>query len=283
MNTAGLMLLKFICSLTNDPLGIMHVYYRYALIFMAGVLISGSLLPAPAAARGVHPDTTDTLQWQRPRFAERSADRARMVEEALSNQIQDKRVLQAMRRVPRHLFVPEAMQPYAYQNRPLPIGHGQTISQPYIVALMSQMLELEAGERVLEIGTGSGYQAAVLSELTPHVFTIEIVEALGQQARRRFDTLGYSTIQTRIGDGYQGWPEHAPFDAIILTAAPPSIPQPLLRQLAPGGVLVAPLGRAGQVQMLTKVVKNADGQIERTQQIPVRFVPMTGDAQKQDK
>jgi protein-L-isoaspartate(D-aspartate) O-methyltransferase len=185
-----------------------------------------------------------------------------------------------MRNVPRHLFVPQHYQQYAYQNRPLSIGHDQTISQPLIVGYMTAMLDLEAGEKVLEIGTGSGYQAAVLSEITPYVFTIEIVEPLARQAITRFQKLEYSTIQTKIGDGYQGWPEHAPFDAIILTAAPPDeIPQPLIDQLKAGGVLVAPVGRTSEMQFLTKVTKSKDGTITKDKKLPVRFVPMTGKAQ----
>lgn len=200
-----------------------------------------------------------------------------MVREGIKQQgVTAPEVLEAMRHVPRHLFVPEKYRQFAYQNRPLPIGYDQTISQPYIVAYMTQMLDLEAGEKVLEIGTGSGYQAAILAELTPHVFTIEIIEALGKQARRLFEKLGYNTIETKIGDGYKGWPKHAPFDAIILTAAPEEIPQPLIDQLKPGGILVAPVGAAGQTQTLTKVTKTKEGDIETDRKLPVRFVPMTG-------
>ncbi|MCW9706110.1 protein-L-isoaspartate(D-aspartate) O-methyltransferase [Fodinibius salsisoli] len=220
---------------------------------------------------------SDTVRWERPRFSERKNERHQLVERGIQNKgVTDPTVLEAMRQVPRHLFVPKQYQSYAYQNRPLPIGYNQTISQPYIVAYMTQMLNLEAGEKVLEIGTGSGYQAAVLSELTSNVFTIEIVEPLGQQAKSRFDSLGYSTIKTKIGDGYKGWSKHAPFDAIILTAAPEEIPQPLIEQLAPGGVLVAPVGRAGKVQMLTKVTKDQNGKVEIQKKLPVRFVPMMG-------
>lgn len=223
----------------------------------------------------------DTLDWPHPRFPERRRERHKMVQEGIKKQgITDSATMEAMRHVPRHLFVPEAYRQYAYQNRPLPIGYGQTISQPYIVAYMTQILDLKAGEKVLEIGTGSGYQAAVLSEMTPHVYTIEIVEELGKQAKARFDSLGYSTIKTKIGDGYKGWPEYAPFDAIILTAAASHIPKPLIRQLRPGGIMVMPVGEAGETQMLTKVTKSEDGEVHIRRQLPVRFVPMTGEIQE---
>jgi protein-L-isoaspartate(D-aspartate) O-methyltransferase len=146
---------------------------------------------------------------------------------------------------------------------------------------MTDLLDIEAGEKVLEIGTGSGYQAAVLSELTPHVYTIEIIKQLADQAIKRFEILGYNTITTKVGDGYKGWPEHAPFDAIILTAAPEEIPQPLINQLAPEGILVAPVGNVNDNQVLTKITKTKDGNIKREQKMPVRFVPMTGKSQKQ--
>lgn len=234
-------------------------------------------LPAPTATDSA---TIDTVDWERPRFNERRKERHHMVEEGIKEQgISNSNVLEAMRHVPRHLFVPQIHQQYAYQNRPLPIGHNQTISQPFIVAYMTQMLQLNAGEKVLEIGTGSGYQAAVLSEITPYVYTIEIVEPLARQAIARFKKLGYSTIQTKIGDGYQGWPKHAPFDAIILTAAPDQIPKPLISQLKAGGTLIAPVGPAGKTQTLTKITKSREGKIHRQKKLPVRFVPMTGEAQ----
>lgn len=219
----------------------------------------------------------DTLDWPRPRFSEREEERHEMVERGIKGRgVTDSSTLEAMRHVPRHLFVPKFRRDNAYQNRPLPIGQGQTISQPYIVGYMTEMLELQAGEKVLEIGTGSGYQAAILSELTPHVYTIEIVEELGKQARELFDKLGYSTIKTKIGDGYNGWPEHAPFDAIILTAAADEIPQPLIEQLKPGGTMVLPVGETGLTQKLMKVTKTEDGEIKKENMLPVRFVPMTG-------
>lgn len=210
--------------------------------------------------------------------AERADERARMVAEQLeARDITDRRVLTAMRAVPRHRFVPAAQAPYAYDDRPLAIGHEQTISQPYIVALMSQLAELTEGEKVLEIGTGSGYQAAVLAELGADVHSIEIVRPLGERAARDLRAAGYDRVQLRIGDGYAGWPEAAPFDAILLTAAPPEIPQPLLDQLAVGGRLVAPVGRG--IQQLVVVERTPEGLTRRTT-IPVRFVPMTGRAQR---
>jgi len=219
----------------------------------------------------------DTVEWNRPRFSERQGERDRLVEKGIRQLgVKDEKVLEAMRNVPRHLFVPESRRADAYLNRPLPIGEGQTISQPFIVAYMTELLDLQPGDKVLEIGTGSGYQAAVLSELTPHVYTIEIVEELGRQARRRFEELGYHTIRTKIGDGYRGWPEHAPFDAIILTAAASQIPQPLLDQLATEGVLVMPEGDPLGAQTLIRVTKDRNGEISRERMLPVRFVPMTG-------
>lgn len=193
--------------------------------------------------------------------------------------VKDSRVLAAMRAVPRHEFVPEALRSQAYADHPLPIGEGQTISQPYIVALMTELLRLDGDEKVLEIGTGSGYQAAVLAEIVgaTNVYTIEIIRSLSEQAQRDLERTGYGEVHCKVGDGYAGWPEHAPFDAVIVTAAPPSMPRPLLDQLAPGGRLVAPVGRGYQeLQVLTRT---EDGfRTERS--IPVRFVPMTGEAQQ---
>lgn len=187
----------------------------------------------------------------------------------------DPRVLEAIGRVPRHRFVPQFVRPWAYDNKPLPIGHGQTISQPYIVALMTHLLQPARGHRVLEVGTGSGYQAAVLAELVAFVHTIEIVEPLGAEARERLATLGYRNVEVRIGDGYRGWPEHAPFDGILVTAGADHIPQPLVQQLKPGGRMVIPVGPADMVQELTVIEKKADGSLERRTVIPVRFVPLT--------
>ncbi|MEL7835098.1 protein-L-isoaspartate(D-aspartate) O-methyltransferase [Fodinibius sp. Rm-B-1B1-1] len=225
---------------------------------------------------------TDTLHWNHPRFDQRKEERHQMVEDdIISRGITDSSIIAAMKHVPRHFFVPKNHQNLAYSDRPLPIGHDQTISQPYIVAYMTKSLEVEPGEKVLEIGTGSGYQAAVLSELTPHVYTIEIVKPLGDQAIRRFKILGYHTIQTKIGNGYTGWPKYAPFDKIILTAAPQEIPQPLIDQLAPGGIMIAPIGSVDSNQILTKITKDEKGNLSRQKMLPVRFVPMTGKSQKQ--
>jgi protein-L-isoaspartate(D-aspartate) O-methyltransferase len=206
------------------------------------------------------------------------AERERMVERQLAGRdIVDPDVLRVMRQVPRHLFVPEKYREYAYADHPLPIGQGQTISQPYIVAYMTQALGLEAEDRVLEIGTGSGYQAAVLAELVAAVYTIEILPELAVRAERLLAALGYDNIQVRAGDGYLGWPEAAPFDAIILTAAPDHIPEPLVDQLEEEGRLVAPVG--DEFQELVRLTRQG-GESRIESLLPVRFVPMTGRAQE---
>jgi protein-L-isoaspartate(D-aspartate) O-methyltransferase len=190
----------------------------------------------------------------------------------------DERVLAAMRSVPRHEFVPERERQYAYENRPLPIGYGQTISQPYIVAIMTDLLDLQSGDRVLEIGTGSGYQAAVLAELSTAVYSIEIVPELAGRAAKVLDRLNYSTrITTRIGDGYFGWQEQAPFDAIVVTAAADHVPPPLIKQLKPGGRMLIPVGSRFLTQQLVLVEKSADGEVTTRLLLPVRFVPLTGE------
>jgi len=190
------------------------------------------------------------------------------------------RVMEALRRVPRHRLVPQAEQGSAYRNAPLAIGLGQTISQPFIVALMTDLLDVKAGDRVLEVGTGSGYQAAVLAELGAKVYTIEILEPLAREAAARLAELGYKSIVTRVGDGYRGWPEHAPFDSIIVTAAAREVPAPLVEQLKPGGKLVIPVGESGGAQTLWLIEKQADGKTARRQILAVRFVPLTGEGQK---
>lgn len=216
--------------------------------------------------------------WPHPRSDERADARAQMVKILRRRyEMTDAKVLQAMADVPRHWFMPAGRQSAAYYDGPQPIGYGQTISQPFIVAFMTQLLNLTPDKKVLEIGTGSGYQAAVLTELTPHVFTIEIVEPLGKRAKAEFEKRGYTTIQTMIGDGYKGWSEHAPFDAIIVTCAPDHIPQPLIDQLKPGGCIVIPVGSAWYVQDLLKVTKNADGSLTKQSMMPVRFVPLVRD------
>ena len=188
----------------------------------------------------------------------------------------DPRVVDVLRRVPRHEFVWPLLRPNAYDNRPLPIGHGQTISQPYIVAAMTGLLAVEAGHSVLEIGTGSGYQAAVLAELGATVASIEIVEPLALEATERLKRLGHTRVTTRVGDGYEGWPERAPFDAIIVTAAASHVPPPLVRQLKPGGRMVIPVGAPFQPQQLLRVDKHADGRVTTRQVMAVSFVPLTG-------
>jgi len=208
-----------------------------------------------------------------------TAERLRMVEEQIHRRgIDDPAVLGALSRVPRHLFVPAASRPGSYADTPLPIGHGQTISQPYIVALMSSLLDVKPGDKVLEIGTGSGYQAAVLSELGSQVWSVEIVAPLADQARRTLGELGYGNVHVRVGDGYQGWSQEAPFDGIVVTAAPREIPKPLLEQVKTGGRIVLPVG--GTWQDLLVLTKRPDGSFERRNVLPVRFVPMTGEAER---
>ena len=187
------------------------------------------------------------------------------------------RVADAMMAVPRHKFVPSNIQSAAYENSALPISHKQTISQPYIVALMTELAEVTSESVVLEVGTGSGYQAAVLSELVSHVYSIEIVEPLGLEARLLLQDLGYDNVTVRIGDGYYGWPEHAPFDAIVVTAAAEHIPEQLIQQLKPGGRLVIPVGEQWMTQSLRVLTKGTDGKISQKDVLPVAFVPLTGD------
>ena len=196
-----------------------------------------------------------------------------------SEAVRDSRVLDSMRKTPRHRFVPAELVPYAYDDRPLPIGYGQTISQPYIVARMTELLEPKREHQVLEIGTGSGYQAAVLSPLFAQVYTIEIIEPLGTGARQRLAALGYKNVEVRVGDGYFGWPEKAPFDGIIVTAAANHIPPPLVEQLKPGGRMVIPVGNPFQTQMLMLVTKGSKGphDLQVRNLMPVAFVPLVGE------
>jgi protein-L-isoaspartate(D-aspartate) O-methyltransferase len=204
--------------------------------------------------------------------------RERMVKTQIESRgVKDKLVLDAMREVPRHLFVPQAFRDQAYSDGPLPIGDGQTISQPYIVALMTELLGLKGKERVLEIGTGSGYQAAVLAEIAEEVYTVEIICSLARQAEKRLKEIGYQNVTVRCGDGYQGWEEHAPFDGVIVTAAPDHIPQPLIDQLKVGGKLVIPVGEVFQELMVVTKTETGSKQMNV---IPVRFVPMTGEAER---
>ena len=235
----------------------------------AAVLALGVLMAACGLFdRGANP--SDAPDW--------AALRERMVRTQIEARgIHDDAVLTAMRRVPRHEFVPEAVRSQAYADSPLPIGDSQTISQPYIVALMTELLEVGAGQRVLEIGTGSGYQSAVLAAMGVEVFTIEIRSRLCREAAERLDRLGYGRVHVRCGDGYAGWPEEAPFDGIIVTAAPERIPEPLLEQLAVGGHMVIPVGAF--YQELKVITRTPEGFSERSV-IPVRFVPMTGEVER---
>jgi protein-L-isoaspartate(D-aspartate) O-methyltransferase len=228
----------------------------------------------PQDARGTTPDA------HVPAPAPRLPERLRMVADQIEDRgLRDPHVLAALRAVPRHEFVPAHLADAAYEDGPLPIGSGQTISQPYIVALMTEAVGLQPGERVLDVGTGSGYQAAVLAHITPHVWSIEIVPELAQSARERLARLGYG-VQVRTGDGWAGWPEQAPFDAIILAAAPERVPPALLEQLAPGGRLCLPVGGVNEAQELLVYTREADGSFSERRLGGVRFVPMTGEAQR---
>jgi protein-L-isoaspartate(D-aspartate) O-methyltransferase len=215
-----------------------------------------------------------------------SAERAKLVEEVAAlaaytgdetgRETLDARVLDTLGTVPRHRFVPADQEKYAYKNRPLPIGYGQTISQPYIVALMTDLLNVKPGHRILEIGTGSGYQAAILAAMGAEVYTIEIVEPLGKRAEAVLAAMGYDQVKVRVGDGYYGWESFAPFDGIIVTAAASHVPPPLVSQLKPGGRMVIPVGAQFLTQHLQLVEKEADGGVVSKQILPVRFVPLTG-------
>jgi protein-L-isoaspartate(D-aspartate) O-methyltransferase len=213
---------------------------------------------------------------QRQRLVRDIAADVQSISARLGKQALDTRVLDALRTVPRHEFVPLPLRSQAYANRPLPIGYGQTISQPYLVAVMTELLAVDGDDTVLEIGTGSGYQAATLAVLVQHVYSIEIIPELEAEARERLQRLGYTNVTVRMGDGYYGWDEQAPFDAIIVTAAASHIPPPLLRQLKPGGRMVIPVGSAFLTQQLLLVHKDADGQITTRQVLPVAFVPLGG-------
>lgn len=228
-------------------------------------LFAGARAAFPAAANG---------RGDQPDDAPYALERERMVTDQLAaRDIRDPAVLAAMRQVPRHLFVPERLQPRAYQDHPLVIGHGQTISQPYIVALMTELARPTPTDRVLEVGTGCGYQAAVVSRLVRHVYSVEVIDALQQQASDRLAALGYANVTTRRADGHAGWASEAPFDIILVTAAPEVVPQALLEQLAPGGRLVIPVGPLHS-QELRVIEKGADGSTQARSVAPVLFVPM---------
>jgi protein-L-isoaspartate(D-aspartate) O-methyltransferase len=236
-------------------------------------LLLVALLAAGAGAMSSHalPNPADFWAGLRREMVEKQIQRRGVRQSA---------VLKAMEAVPRHLFIPDSQRDQAYSDGPLPIGHQQTISQPYIVALMTELLDLDRGDKVLEIGTGSGYHAAVLSKVAGEVYTIEIIDELGKQARSTLEDLGYKNVHVKVGDGYKGWPEEAPFDAIILTAAPPrEPPQPLLDQLKMGGRMVVPVG--GYLQDLLLITKTPHGP-ETKIVAPVRFVPMTGEVQQKN-
>jgi protein-L-isoaspartate(D-aspartate) O-methyltransferase len=244
-------------------------YLRRSLVFLLLIAISALSL-SPGIAQ-------ENFEQQREALIEEVAEDLRRSEAILEPTELDPRVLRAMKTVPRHEYVPEKHKHQAYRNRPLPIGYGQTISQPAIVALMTNLLELEPSDKVLEIGTGSGYQAAVLAELVDQVFSIEIVPELAERAARDLKRTGYNNVTTRQGDGYYGWEEQAPFDAIIVTAAADHIPPRLLKQLKPGGRMVIPVGSRCMVQHLVLVKKTEDSDILTEQLLPVQFVPLTGE------
>ena len=245
----------------------------YAAVALCVLLLVGLLLVAGSATAAADDD----------RFAEARAAMVRAVAldaertaEWIGKEELAPRVMEAMGRVPRHLFVPPELQEFGYLNRPLPIGYGQTISQPYIVALMTDLLAPEPGDVAFELGTGSSYQAAVLAELVAEVYTVEIVEPLAASATDRLDALGYDNVTVRAGDGYFGWPEHAPFDIIVVTAAASHVPPPLIAQLKPGGRMVIPVGSPFLTQQLLLIEKREDGAVTSRQILPVIFVPLTG-------
>ncbi len=244
----------------------------------AAAAVSCLTLGLPAADCGTRP--AEAPKVESAQGDREATERARMVEtQIVARGVRDPRVLAAMRKVPRHLFVDPSERRHAYEDRPLPIAGNQTISQPYIVALMTELLELPPGGRVLEIGTGSGYQSAVLAELAAEVYSIEILPELARAAEEKLKEQKYTNVTVRAGDGYRGWPEHAPFDGILVTAAPEHIPAPLLEQLAPGGRMVIPVG--GFFQELKVFTKEKGGRVTEKAIIPVRFVPMTGEIEKE--
>ena len=247
-------------------------------VFAAVTLLTGGLLLGPGLVVSLSGCAGPGTGENGEEGASYKEAREEMVATQIrSRGIKDKRVLEAMKKVPRHLFVPETYRPQAYSDSPLPIGFGQTISQPYIVALMTEALKIKSGDKVFEVGTGSGYQAAVLAEMGAEVYTMEIVEELLATADEIFKLLNYSKLQSRLGDAYQGWVEHSPFDAVIVTAAPEHVPQPLIDQLKVGGRIVIPVG--GRFQDLVVMTKTADG-LEKESLGPVIFVPMTGEARE---
>jgi protein-L-isoaspartate(D-aspartate) O-methyltransferase len=238
----------------------------YFAVGIVGLLIF-CCLPAPGA---------DSYEKARAAMVGEIEEETRYSESFLHKRSLEKQTMEALRKVPRHLFVPADQIPFAYKNEPLPIGYGQTISQPFIVAIMTDLLQLKPEARVLEIGTGSGYQAAILAVIVKEVYTIEIIGALASQASERFHQLGYQNIKGRHGDGYYGWQTYAPFDGIVVTAAADHIPPPLIQQLKPGGKMVIPVGGKFTIQQLVLVEKDEKSKVRIQQIVPVQFVPLTG-------
>ncbi len=251
----------------------------YLLLGLVAVLLVAALLILFLTPNEATPEETTPIEQTSASATpdEYANERESMVDNQIAGRgVEDEDVLEAMRAVPRHEFVPDRHLNQAYEDHPLPIGHGQTISQPYIVALMTEILQVEADDRVLEVGTGSGYQAAVLAELDTEVYTVEIIPELATQAEARLDQLGYENVHVRYADGYFGWEEHAPYDAIIVTAAPDHLPSPLTEQLKEGGRMVIPIGPIGAVQTLWLFEKQ-NGELVSTNLGAVRFVPLTGE------
>ena len=240
---------------------------------LTAVFISVLVLVTPAQG-----ETFSEQAFTKARLSmvETIAEEVRLTELYLNKDALDPPVLKVLRKVPRHHFVPQDLWSHAYENRPLPIGFNQTISQPYIVAIMTDLIKIKPTDRVLEIGTGSGYQAAILAELAKEVYSIEIIPALGQQAKARLASLNYNNVEVRIADGYYGWEEKTAFDAIIVTAVASHVPPPLIKQLKPNGHLIMPLGSRFMTQQLVVITKSNDGNLSTRQILPVRFVPLTG-------
>jgi protein-L-isoaspartate(D-aspartate) O-methyltransferase len=239
--------------------------------------IQSTLIVIIFTAASISTMAQDNFKSQRAQMVAEISDTVSYTSQYINKKKLDEHVMAAMGRVPRHEFVDKGLHAYAYENRPLPIGGGQTISQPYIVALMTDLAEIDKDSIVLEIGTGSGYQSAILSELSKQVYTIEIIEELGLRAKQILQEQGYSNVNVRIGDGYAGWPSVAPFDAILVTAAPDTVPPALIEQLKPGGRMVIPVGPQGENQSLKLIEKTHTGEIKERDVLPVVFVPLTRD------
>lgn len=247
----------------------MNSYYFYKVILVIVAVVILLILYQSAAG--------DTFAVERKNMIRTIEAEVKATSMYLDKEALDPRIMAAMASVPREKFVPTESRDAAYENRPLAIGHGQTISQPYIVAIMTDLVKPQPDDKVLEIGTGSGYQAAILAELVAKVYTIEIIEELGRQASGRLEKLGYENVTTRIGDGYYGWPEEAPFDRILVTAAASHVPPSLIEQLKPGGLMIIPVGSRFMIQQLVIIEKDVSENITTRQILPVRFVPLTGE------